>query len=81
MDLVKIKKRIMLIEIHIYKLSLVMKVTDFSKCVHFSHDHIIDMGPEGGVGGGQVVAAGTPEQVVKEAKSYTGKFLQGLLPA
>ena len=44
MDLVKIKKRIMLIEIHIYKLSLVMKVTDFSKCVHFSHDHIIDMG-------------------------------------
>tara|TARA_B110000881_G_scaffold216656_1_gene232664 strand:- start:5213 stop:5596 length:384 start_codon:yes stop_codon:yes gene_type:complete len=44
-------------------------------------DWVIDMGPEGGVGGGQVVAAGTPEQVVKEAKSYTGKFLQGLLPA
>lgn len=44
-------------------------------------DWVIDMGPEGGVGGGQVVAAGTPEQVVQEAKSYTGKFLQSLLPA
>ena len=44
-------------------------------------DWVIDMGPEGGVGGGQVVAAGTPEQVVREAKSYTGKFLQGVLPS
>ncbi|NCG40098.1 MAG: excinuclease ABC subunit A, partial [Actinobacteria bacterium] len=42
-------------------------------------DWVIDMGPEGGVGGGQVVAAGTPEQVMREAKSYTGKFLQGVL--
>ena len=38
-------------------------------------DNIIDLGPEGGEGGGEVIAQGTPEQVVKNEKSYTGKFL------
>ena len=38
-------------------------------------DHIIDLGPEGGENGGEVVAEGTPEEVVKCEKSYTGKFL------
>ena len=38
-------------------------------------DHIIDLGPEGGDNGGEVVAEGTPEEVVKCEKSYTGKFL------
>ncbi|MEO5628057.1 MAG: excinuclease ABC subunit UvrA [Candidatus Saccharimonadales bacterium] len=42
-------------------------------------DHIIDMGPEGGNGGGQIVAEGTPEQVAKVAKSYTGQFLKKIL--
>ena len=42
-------------------------------------DHIIDIGPEGGNGGGQVVATGTPEQIVKNETSYTGKFLQKIL--
>ena len=42
-------------------------------------DHIIDMGPEGGSAGGQVIAEGTPEQVAKVAKSYTGQFLKALL--
>lgn len=42
-------------------------------------DYIIDMGPEGGVGGGTVVAKGTPEEVSKTAKSYTGKFLKEVL--
>ena len=42
-------------------------------------DWIIDMGPEGGSGGGQVIAEGTPEQVAKVAKSHTGKFLAELL--
>lgn len=42
-------------------------------------DWLIDMGPEGGNGGGQVVAEGTPEQVSKVAKSYTGKFLKEML--
>ncbi len=38
-------------------------------------DHIIDMGPEGGDAGGQVVASGTPEQIAKNPRSHTGKFL------
>jgi excinuclease ABC subunit A len=44
-----------------------------------SADHVIDMGPEGGQGGGVVVANGTPEQIVKVAKSFTGKYLKELL--
>lgn len=42
-------------------------------------DHIIDLGPEGGNGGGTVVAEGTPEQIAKCKKSYTGKYLKDLL--
>lgn len=42
-------------------------------------DHIIDMGPEGGSGGGMIVAEGTPEQVAKSAQSYTGQFLKNML--
>jgi excinuclease ABC subunit A len=42
-------------------------------------DWIIDFGPEGGDGGGEIIAQGTPEQVVKEARSYTGQFLKELL--
>lgn len=44
-----------------------------------SADWIIDMGPEGGAGGGQVVAEGTPEQVSKVAESWTGKYLAKVL--
>lgn len=39
-------------------------------------DHIIDLGPEGGERGGTIVQVGTPEQVVKNEKSYTGQFLK-----
>ena len=42
-------------------------------------DHIIDLGPEGGDGGGQVIAVGAPEQICKNEKSYTGKFLKKYL--
>ena len=42
-------------------------------------DHIIDLGPEGGERGGQVIAIGTPEQIVKNEKSYTGRFLKKYL--
>ncbi len=42
-------------------------------------DNIIDIGPEGGVGGGKVIAQGTPEQIAKSKVSYTGKFLAKLL--
>lgn len=39
-------------------------------------DHIIDLGPEGGVGGGTIVATGTPEEVAKVSESYTGQYLK-----
>ena len=39
-------------------------------------DHIIDLGPEGGSGGGEIVATGTPEEVAKNPKSYTGQYLK-----
>ena len=42
-------------------------------------DYVIDLGPEGGVRGGTIVAQGTPEQIVKVAESYTGQFLKPLL--
>lgn len=42
-------------------------------------DHIIDMGPEGGDGGGEIVATGTPEDITKVKKSFTGQYLQSAL--
>ena len=42
-------------------------------------DYIIDLGPEGGDGGGTVVATGTPEEIAKVKESYTGQFLQKML--
>jgi excinuclease ABC subunit A len=50
---------------------------DVIKCA----DWIIDMGPEGGEHGGTVVFEGTPEQLVLEKKSYTGKYLKEKLPS
>ncbi len=44
-----------------------------------SSDYIIDIGPEGGIGGGNLVAKGTPEEVANNAKSYTGKYLKKAL--
>jgi excinuclease ABC subunit A len=42
-------------------------------------DHIIDLGPEGGSGGGTIVAQGTPEDIAAVEKSYTGQFLKKIL--
>jgi excinuclease ABC subunit A len=42
-------------------------------------DWLLDLGPEGGAGGGQILVAGTPEQVAATPESYTGKFLAPLL--
>ncbi len=42
-------------------------------------DWIIDLGPEGGAGGGEIVAEGTPEQIAQHKKSYTGHFLKKIL--
>lgn len=44
-----------------------------------SADYVIDMGPEGGLGGGQVIAEGTPEDIVKVKASFTGRYLKELL--
>ena len=48
---------------------------DIIKCA----DHIIDMGPDGGDRGGEVVAIGTPEEIAANEKSLTGKFLKDKL--
>ena len=45
---------------------------DIIKCA----DYIIDLGPEGGQGGGEVIVAGTPYEIAKSKKSYTGKYLK-----
>jgi len=42
-------------------------------------DWIIDLGPEGGDGGGEIVAAGTPEDIVREKRGHTGQFLKPVL--
>ncbi|HWR55939.1 MAG TPA: excinuclease ABC subunit UvrA [Negativicutes bacterium] len=42
-------------------------------------DYIIDLGPEGGKGGGNIIAQGTPEEIIRNGQSYTGKFLQPVL--
>lgn len=44
-----------------------------------SADHVIDLGPEGGDGGGTIVATGTPEEIAKVKESYTGKYLSRVL--
>ena len=48
---------------------------DVIKCA----DYLIDLGPEGGAGGGTVVATGTPEQVAEVPASYTGQYLKKML--
>ena len=48
---------------------------DVIKCA----DHVVDLGPEGGGGGGRVIAEGTPEEVARVEASFTGRFLRGLL--
>ena len=42
-------------------------------------DYIIDLGPEGGSKGGEIVATGKPEEIIKVEKSYTGQFLKKIL--
>ena len=42
-------------------------------------DWIVDMGPEGGINGGQIIAEGNPEKIAEIAKSYTGNFLKEML--
>ncbi|MDR1453807.1 MAG: hypothetical protein LBJ25_07540, partial [Candidatus Margulisbacteria bacterium] len=44
-----------------------------------SADHIIDLGPDGGEAGGEIIAEGAPEEVAKNPRSYTGQFLKKIL--
>ena len=44
-------------------------------------DWIVDLGPEGGDGGGKIIASGSPEEVAKVKGSYTGKYLKEILKA
>ncbi|MCA1608249.1 MAG: hypothetical protein LC730_02180, partial [Acidobacteria bacterium] len=44
-----------------------------------SADYVIDLGPEGGSGGGRIVATGTPEEIARIRKSYTGQALKAVL--
>jgi len=44
-----------------------------------SSDYCIDLGPEGGDKGGQIIAQGTPKEITKVKKSYTGQFLKNVL--
>ena len=48
---------------------------DVVKCA----DWIVDLGPEGGTGGGQIIATGTPEEVARDDQSYTGQCLRDVL--
>lgn len=56
-----------------------MVVIEHNLDVIKSSDYIIDLGPEGGVGGGKVVATGTPEKIAKSKKSITGSYIKNLL--
>lgn len=56
-----------------------MVVIEHNLDVIKSADYVIDMGPEGGMGGGQVIATGTPEEVAKSQDSFTGQYLKAIL--
>ena len=58
-----------------------MVVIEHNLDVIKSADHLIDLGPEGGEAGGEVIATGTPEQVAGVPTSYTGRFLRELVEA
>ena len=56
-----------------------MLVIEHNLDVIKTEDYVIDLGPEGGERGGEIVAMGTPEEIAKCEKSYTGQFLKKLL--
>ncbi len=73
-----VKKLIEILQELVNKGNTVMVIEhnlDLIKCA----DYILDIGPEGGAGGGQLIAKGTPEEVAKNPKSYTGQYLKKLL--
>jgi excinuclease ABC subunit A len=73
-----IKKLLQVLQVLVDKGNTVV-VIEHNLEVIKSADHIIDLGPEGGEGGGKIIATGTPEEVAKVKESYTGKFLASTL--
>ncbi|MFA7193321.1 MAG: excinuclease ABC subunit UvrA [Candidatus Paceibacterota bacterium] len=73
-----VKKLIDILQVLVDKGNTVI-VIEHSMDIVKSADYIIDIGPEGGAGGGQVVAKGTPEQVAESTKGYTAKYLKKVL--
>ncbi len=73
-----VKKLIEILERLVVKGNTVM-VIEHNMDLIKSADHVIDIGPEGGVGGGQIVATGTPEEVAHNSASYTGHYLKKVL--
>ncbi len=73
-----VKKLIEILQKLVVKGNTVM-VIEHNLDIIKSSDYVIDIGPEGGSGGGKLVAKGTPEEVANNAKSYTGKYLKKML--
>ncbi len=73
-----VKKLIEILERLVVKGNTVM-VIEHNMDLIKSADHIIDIGPEGGIGGGKIVAEGTPEEVAHNSASYTGQYLKRVL--
>ena len=69
----------------IYGIKRIIRISDrysaevYNLDVIKTADYIVDMGPEGGSGGGTVIAMGTPEQVAENPASYTGMYLKKIL--
>lgn len=75
-----VRKLIEILESLVVKGNTVM-VIEHNMDLIKSSDYVIDIGPEGGTGGGKVVASGTPEAVARVEKSYTGQYLKKVLQA
>ncbi len=73
-----VKKLIEILQKLVNKGNTVM-VIEHNMDIIKSADYVIDIGPDGGIGGGQIVAKGTPEEVANNAKSYTGQYLRDAL--
>jgi excinuclease ABC subunit A len=54
-------------------------IIEHNPAIILAADHVIDLGPEGGENGGQIVCEGTPEQIAKCKESYTGKYIAQII--
>ncbi len=72
-------KRLLKVIDHIVSLGATVVIIEHNLDVIKVADHIIDLGPEGGDNGGEIIATGTPEEVSKNKKSYTGEYLKKVL--